>query len=127
MTKLNEIYKCSICGNVVQVIEAHAGTRVCCGEDMKLMEEKTAAQEGKEKHVPVVTVKGKNVTVKVGSVPHPMEQAHFIEFIQLLKNGKVVAEKQLSPGEKPEAVFCLDDTSGIKARELCNVHGLWTN
>ncbi|MBW3012316.1 desulfoferrodoxin [Candidatus Woesearchaeota archaeon] len=127
MTNVNEVYKCEICGNVVSVEIAGAGTLVCCGKPMELLHEKTVEQEGKEKHVPVVEAAEGKVTVKVGSVPHPMEEAHFIQFVQLMQNGKVVAEKQFMPGDKPEAVFCLDSTEGVYARELCNLHGLWKN
>ena len=125
MTNVNEIYKCEICGNVVSVEIAGAGTLVCCGKPMVLLEVKTQ-DEGNEKHVPVVEAAEGKVKVKVGSVPHPMEEKHFIQFIQLLKDGKVVAEKQLKPGDAPEAEFCVD-AEGVVARELCNVHGLWTN
>ncbi|MBW2981552.1 desulfoferrodoxin [Candidatus Woesearchaeota archaeon] len=127
MAEQNGIYKCEICGNVVSVIEANKGELVCCGQPMKLLEEKTAKQEGKEKHVPVVEIYEDKVAVKIGSVPHPMEENHFIELIQILKDEKVIAEKRLFPGDEPKAEFCLKDAEGIKARELCNVHGLWIN
>jgi superoxide reductase len=125
MTELNQIYKCEVCGNIVSVIAKGAGTLVCCGKDMVLLEEKTAAEEGKEKHVPVVEINGNNVTVKVGSVPHPMEENHYIALIQLVRDGQVIGGRRMYPGEKPEATFCLENTQGITARELCNVHGLW--
>ena len=125
MVKQDGIYKCSICGNVVSVIEAHNPAIVCCGQDMDLLEVKTSEQEGKEKHVPVIEIEGNKVTVKVGSVPHPMEDGHYIEFIQILKDGNVIAGKRLTSGEKPETTFCLQDAEGISARELCNIHGLW--
>ena len=125
MAKQNGIYKCEICGNVVSVIEAHEGELVCCGQPMKLLEEKTAEQEGKEKHVPIIEIDGNKVTVKVGSVPHPMEEKHHIELIQLIKDRNIVIGKRLKPGDKPEAEFCLEDTKNLKARELCNIHGLW--
>ena len=125
MAELNKLYKCNICGNIVSVIVGGKGALVCCGQEMELLQEKTSGQEGKEKHVPVVEISGNNVTVKVGSVTHPMEESHFIALIQLVKDGKIIAGKRLYPGEKPEASFCLDNTEGIKARELCNVHGLW--
>ena len=125
MAKQNGIYKCEICGNIVSVLEAHKGELVCCGQPMKLLEEKTKEQEGKEKHVPIIEIDGNKVTVKVGSVPHPMEKEHYIELIQLIKDGNIVIGKRLKPGDKPEAEFCLEDTKNLKARELCNVHGLW--
>ena len=127
MTEVDQIYKCDVCGNVVSVIEAGNGDLVCCGQNMKLFEVKTAEQEGKEKHVPVIEIEGNNATVRVGSVPHPMEEKHWIELIEIVKKGKVIASARLSAGDKPEATFCLDDTEGITARELCNVHGLWTS
>lgn len=127
MTEINQVYKCSICGNVVTVLDNGAGELVCCGKPMDLLEERTASQEGKEKHVPVIEVNGDKVKVKVGSMPHPMEEKHFIAIIQVLKDGKVVASKQLGPGYSPEAEFCLKYTEGLKAREYCNLHGLWTN
>ena len=127
MAKVNEIYKCNICGNIISIIVAGVGHPVCCGQEMELLAEKTAVSEGKEKHVPVVEIKGNNVTVKVGSIPHPMEDKHYIALVQLMQNGKIVAGKRLYPGDKPEVSFCLDNAKGIKARELCNIHGLWRN
>lgn len=127
MTKENEIYKCSICGNIVSVIYAGGGVLVCCGKNMELLKEKNAAEEGKEKHVPIMDISDNIVTVKVGSVPHPMEEKHFIALVQLVRNGKVIAGKRLYPGDKPEVEFCIDNPKGIKAREVCNVHGLWIN
>ena len=125
MAKQDGIYKCGICGNVVSVIEAHDGELVCCGKPMKLLEEKTRKKEGNEKHIPILEIEGDTVKVKVGSIPHPMEPEHYIEFVQIIREGKVIAEKRLYPGQKPEAVFCLEDAYGLKAREFCSVHGLW--
>jgi len=126
MTKINEIYKCKVCGNVVEVIEIGGGILVCCGENMQLFEEQTIEKEGKEKHVPVMEINENKVKVKVGSTEHPMESGHYIELIEILKDNKIIASKRLLPGEKPEADFCcLETTEGITARELCNVHGLW--
>ena len=126
MAKQDGTYKCSICGNIVSVIEAHEGELVCCGQPMNLLEEKTSAQEGKEKHVPVIEQTEAGIKIKVGSIPHPMEAEHYIELIQLIDDNGIVMEKRLKPGDKPEAEFCcLAKTEGLKARELCNVHGLW--
>lgn len=127
MAKLNGIYKCEICGNTVTVINEGAAPLVCCGQNMTLLEEKTKEQEGNEKHVPIVEIEGNNVKVKVGSIPHPMEEKHYIGLIQLMKDENVVAGKRLNAGDKPEASFCLDNTEGITARIWCNIHGLWIN
>lgn len=127
MTKENEIYRCNHCGNIISVVYVGGGTLVCCGDEMELLTEKTAAAEGKEKHVPVVTISGKKVNVKIGSIEHPMADDHYIVLIQVIKNGKVIAGKRLYPGQKPEATFELEDTNGIYVRELCNKHGLWRN
>ena len=124
MAEKDGIYKCNVCGNVVSVIEAHQGELVCCGQPMELLKAKTK-DEGQEKHVPVVEKTEAGVKVKVGEVPHPMEEEHYIALIQLIKDGKVIEGRKLYPGDKPEASFCLENTSGITARELCNVHGLW--
>jgi superoxide reductase len=129
MAEQNGIYKCSVCGNVVSVLEAHAGELVCCGKEMELLKEKTAEEEGKEKHVPIIEKTEGGVKVKVGSVPHPMEEKHFISLIQLIDTkGNVVIGKRLKPGDKPEAEFCcLASADGLRARIYCNIHGLWTN
>ena len=127
MTDSGELYKCEICGIVASVVESGGGTLVCCGNDMVKFEPKGLDQEGKEKHVPVLKSEGNQVTVNVGSIEHPMEEKHYIELIQLVKNDKVIAEKRLSPGEKPEAVFIVDDSTGLSARELCTLHGLWNS
>jgi superoxide reductase len=123
MVQVNQIYRCEHCGNVVSVIEA-AGPEVhCCGEAMKLLEEKTATVEGKEKHVPVIEREG---DVKVGSFPHPMDEDHYIELVQLVSQDGIVMGKRFKPGDKPEIRFhCSEEIKGLKARALCNKHGLW--
>lgn len=125
MAEKNGIYKCEICGNVVFVIEHYDGELVCCGKPMKLLEEKTE-DEGREKHVPVVEVSEGKFKVKVGSNPHPMEEDHYIELIQLIKDGEVLVSKSLKPGDEPVANFCIKGED-LKVRALCNIHGLWTS
>ncbi|MBI5159291.1 desulfoferrodoxin [Candidatus Micrarchaeota archaeon] len=122
MVLLNEVYKCSVCGNIVEVVHASAGQLVCCGKPMNLLVEKTL-DAGNEKHVPVVEKTASGVKVKVGSVAHPMEEKHFIEFVEVVADGRVY-RKYLKPGEKPEAEFEVKANS-IVAREYCNLHGLW--
>lgn len=125
MAEKNRIYRCGICGNIVSVIEAHEGELVCCGKPMALLEEKAPEQEGKEKHVPVIELKDGRAKVTVGSIPHPMEEKHFIEYIEILSDGKPIAAARLYPGQKPEAEFCVGKAEGLSARELCNIHGMW--
>lgn len=122
MAKQLGIYKCEICGNIVEVLHAGGGELVCCGQPMTLLQEKTADQ-GKEKHVPVIEKSKSGILVKIGSVPHPMEEKHYIEWIEVLADGKAY-RKFLKPGEKPEAEFEIK-ADKVSARELCNVHGLW--
>ena len=124
MTKVGEIYKCEVCGNIVEVLHAGAGELVCCGKPMKNMVAGTT-DGAAEKHVPVIEKVEGGYKVKVGSVAHPMTEAHYIEWIELICNkcGKV-QRKYLKPGEAPEAVFASDSDS-ITAREYCNLHGLW--
>lgn len=122
MTSLREIYKCNVCGNIVEVLHAGAGQLVCCGQPMVLLKEKTE-DEGQEKHVPVIEKTDKGIKVKVGSVPHPMEENHLIEWIEIIADGDVY-RKFLKPGEVPEAEFCIQ-AGYVTAREHCNVHGLW--
>lgn len=121
------VYKCDICGNTISFIENKGNPIICCGQPMTKLELKTKENEGKEKHVPVITITGNNVNVKVGSIPHPMEEKHYIQLIQLVQNDRVIFEKRLFPGEKPEADFIMENTQNIKARELCNVHGYWSS
>lgn len=123
MTKIQDIYKCNICGNIVEVLHSGQGDLVCCGEYMKLQEPQGSASEGEEKHVPVIEKTNDGYLVKIGSITHPMEKEHYIEWIEINIDGEL-CKKFLTPGEKPE--FSIK-TSGknIKAREYCNVHGLW--
>lgn len=123
MTELSQIYKCNICGNIVEVLHTGAGELVCCGQPMEVLKEKTD-DKGQEKHVPVIEKTEKGVKVKVGSIPHPMEEKHHIEWIELIANG-VAYRKFLKPGDSAEAEFCVCETGKLEARELCNVHGLW--
>lgn len=122
MAKQLQIYKCNMCGNIVEVLHGGDGELVCCGEPMELLEEKTA-DAAKEKHVPVIEKIDGGYKVKVGSVPHPMEEKHYIEWIELLADGKAYRQF-LKPGVAPEATFQVQAAS-VSAREHCNVHGLW--
>lgn len=123
MPKLLEVYKCEICGNIVEVIHAGGGDLICCGQEMKLMTENTV-DAAKEKHVPVIEVGAGFVKVTVGSVPHPMEEKHYIEWIELIADGKAYRQF-LKPGEVATATFNVT-ASSLTAREYCNLHGLWS-
>ena len=123
MTKVNQVYKCDICGNIVELVHEGADALVCCGQPMKLQEENTV-DAAQEKHVPVVEKTENGVKVKVGSVEHPMEEKHYIEWIEVVVDGKKICRKHLKPGDKPEAVFgCISEESTVRA--YCNLHGLW--
>ena len=116
MTQKGEVYRCEICGNIVEVVHEAGGELVCCGQPMKLMKENTE-EASIEKHIPVI----KGNKVFVGSVEHPMEEKHYIEWIEAT-DGKQVSKVFLKPGQKPEAEFCFKPKS---ARAYCNLHGLW--
>ena len=122
MTNKNEVYKCPLCGNIVEVLHTGAGELVCCGQPMDLMSENTV-DAAKEKHVPVVEKVDTGYKVSVGSVAHPMEEKHWIEWIELVADGKVYRQ-DLAPGQAPEATFCIE-ASEVTARAFCNLHGHW--
>ena len=122
MAERYEIYKCELCGNIVEVLAGGAGELVCCGQPMKKLIENTV-DAAKEKHVPVIEKIDGGYKVKVGSVAHPMEAKHWIQWIELIADGKSYFQF-LEPGQAPEATFKIDAAS-VKAREYCNLHGLW--
>lgn len=122
MTALLEVYKCELCGNIVEVIHEASGSLVCCGKKMTLLKE-GAVDAATEKHVPVIeTIEG-GFKVTVSSVEHPMAKDHYIEWIELIADG-VSYRKFLVPGDTPVATFMLEAV-GVSARELCNLHGIW--
>ncbi len=122
MTEMLQVYKCNICGNIVEVLHTGKGQLVCCGKPMVLLKE-NSTDAAQEKHVPVVEVSGDKVVVKVGSAAHPMEDKHYIEWIELIADGNSYTA-MLKPGQAPEATF---NVAGGKltARAYCNLHGLW--
>jgi superoxide reductase len=122
MTTVNEVYKCDLCGNIVEVLHGDGAPLVCCGQEMKKLTENTV-DAAKEKHVPVIEKVDNGYKVSVGSVEHPMLDKHYIEFIELIADGKVYRQN-LKPGDTPEAFFCID-ANEVSAREYCNLHGLW--
>lgn len=122
MAQQHEVYKCDQCGNIIDVLHGGGGELVCCGEPMKLMAENTV-DAAKEKHVPVVEKTANGYKVTVGSTLHPMEAKHYIEWIEIIADGK--SYKQfLQPGQEPVAEFCIQ-AEQVTAREYCNLHGLW--
>lgn len=123
MAKRLEVYKCSICGNIVEVLHEGGGELVCCGKPMDLMVENTV-DAAKEKHVPVIEKGAGSIKVTVGSVAHPMEDKHYIQWIEIIADGKVYREF-LNPGDAPEATFNID-ADQVTAREYCSLHGLWS-
>jgi superoxide reductase len=122
MAEKLEIYKCEACGNIVEVVHGGKGELVCCGKPMKLLKE-NSVDAAKEKHVPVVEKTAGGFTVKVGSAAHPMEETHYIEWVELIVDGKAYRQF-LKPGEAPEATFGVQ-ADQASAREYCSLHGLW--
>jgi len=122
MTKLLQVYKCEVCGNIVEVLHTGAGTLVCCGQPMRLYEENTV-DASVEKHVPVVTKTAEGIAVTVGSDLHPMVEKHYIEWIDIVAGDKVYRQF-LTPDEEPKAVFPAV-AGDVYARAYCNLHGLW--
>lgn len=123
MTNISEIYKCNVCGNMIDVVHAGAGELVCCGKPMNRLQENTV-EASKEKHVPVAERNGDSLTVKVGSIFHPMEEKHYIEWIEVIADGKTYREF-LKPGQTPQAIFNIGKATSYVVREYCNLHGLW--
>ena len=122
MAEKLQVYKCEACGNIVEVLHGGGGELVCCGEPMKLQVENTV-DAAKEKHVPVIEKVDGGVKVSVGSVAHPMEESHYIEWVEIIADGEAYRQF-LNPGDAPEATFCIQ-AEQITAREYCNLHGLW--
>lgn len=117
-----QVYKCAICGNIVEVLFAGGGELVCCGQPMNLLVENTV-DASREKHVPVIEKTADGVRVKVGSIPHPMGDKHYIQWIEAIGR-EVIYRRFLKPGQAPEASFGLK-AGKVGAREYCNLHGLW--
>ena len=125
--KQKEIYKCNVCGKVIEILNPAAPETICCGEPMVFMEEQWK-EWSTEKHTPKITIDGNKVTVDVGismGTPHPMTEEHYIMWIELICKDNCYKRQILSPGMEPKAVFIVSDTTGLKAREYCNLHGLW--
>lgn len=122
MTKKMQVYRCNSCGNIVESLKGGAGQLVCCGDPMELMDENTV-DAAKEKHVPVLEKKADGIEVRIGSVSHPMEEKHYIQWIELIADNKVYRQ-DLKPGDEPKAFFKLD-AKHYTAREYCNIHGHW--
>lgn len=123
MTKLNENYRCNVCGNITEVLHPSMGELVCCGQPMQLLVEWTT-DAATEKHVPVIEKVDEWILVKVGEIDHPMEEAHYIEWIEVIDGDKVYRQ-QLHPNQEPKALFPVEFNDGLIAREYCNLHGLW--
>ena len=120
-----EIQKCNICGNIIEVLHVGGGPLVCCGEPMELLVEKGIESEGKEKHMPITERTENGIKVKIGSIPHPMEEKHYIEWIEIWPEGEEKScRKYLKPGDAPEAEF-RTQAEKVTARAYCNIHGLW--
>jgi superoxide reductase len=123
MAKRLDIYKCDSCGHIIEVLHDGAGELVCCGKPMRAVKENTV-DASREKHVPVVEKTAAGVKVTVGSVPHPMEEKHYIEWIELVADGRVLRQ-DLKPGGAPTALFEGVQAAQLAVREYCNLHGLW--
>ncbi len=122
MTEILQIYKCEVCGNIVEMLHPGQGKMVCCGQDMILYKENTK-DASVEKHIPVISKTAQGFDVKVGSIAHPMEESHYIEWIEIISGDKAYRQF-LKPGQAPQADFYIDGTDAA-AREYCSLHGLW--
>lgn len=120
---INEVYKCNVCGNIIEIVHVGGGELVCCGKPMELLTE-NSQDAATEKHVPVIEKIESGIRVTIGEIPHPMEESHYIEWIEVIYQGRSY-KKFLKPGDSPSAEFCLDYSEDLIAREYCNLHGLW--
>ncbi|MCD7878743.1 MAG: desulfoferrodoxin FeS4 iron-binding domain-containing protein [Candidatus Gastranaerophilales bacterium] len=130
MSELMQLYKCNVCGNIIEIINPGAGQLVCCSVPMELLPEKYEDEEMiQEKHVPIIIMQGQDKLIRIGSIIHPMLKEHYIMFIEAISPDKrYLKRKYLTPGEEPNMELknnCSYDS--FTARELCNIHGLWTN
>lgn len=121
--KKGQIYRCNICGNMFELIHIGGGPPSCCGNELELLSDEPK-DVGPEKHIPIIEKTASGVKVKVGKVPHPMEEKHYIEWIEIITDN-ATQRKFLKPGDSPEAEFLVDDTNNIQAKEYCIIHGLW--
>ena len=127
MTEKMEIYKCETCGNIIEILNAGYGTLVCCSQPMQKLKEHKNDKTAQEKHVPILTSTDKEKIIRVGTIPHPMEESHYIMFIEAISHDKVwLKRKYLKAGDDPSLKFSSDGDKMI-TRELCNIHGLWSN
>lgn len=122
--KINNIYKCNICGNIVEMVHTGDGALVCCGQDMALLDSNTV-ETATEKHIPAMEMVGEKIVVKIGSVEHPMLVEHYIEWVEVITNAGL-CRKTFAPGEKPFAEFTLKEEA-TEVRAYCNIHGLWSS
>lgn len=129
MAEKMDLYKCNVCGQIIEVIHSGAGQLVCCSLPMEQLSEHSNDDEFQEKHVPVITIEGENKTIRVGSIPHPMEKEHYIMFIEAISpDKKYLKRKYLNPSDEPQmSLKTCCHYEGFNARELCNIHGLWTS
>ena len=128
MTERMAIYKCNVCGNIVEIINPGAGCLVCCGVPMEKMSEKSNDEVAQEKHLPVISYEGDYKTIRVGSIPHPMEEKHYIMFIEAISNdGRYLTRKYLTPNDEPIMDVKINSNEDFNAREYCNIHGLWVS
>lgn len=129
MSEQLDLYKCNVCGNIIEIINPGYGQLVCCSVPMEHLHEQTGDDEFQEKHVPIITLEGENKTIRVGSIPHPMEKEHYIIFIEAISpDKKYLKRKYLKPNEEPKLdlkASCHYDE--LFARELCNIHGIWVS
>ncbi len=124
MTRYGDCYHCKVCGHVVGILKPGNPSLVCCGQDMILLEAKEA-DEGKEKHVPVIIPEGNNTMIKLGSIPHPMTNEHYFCFIEIVKKDGQSIYARLKPGEEPSAIFNINVMDIDAVYAYCNIHGLW--
>ncbi len=128
MTEQLQVYKCNVCGNIIEVIHPGEGELICCSVPMEHLPEQTQEENLQEKHVPIIKIEGGHKTIRVGSIPHPMEKEHYIVFIEAISpDKKYLKRKYLVPGDEPAMELKHCNCNEFKARELCNIHGLWTS
>jgi len=124
MSEINEIYKCNVCGNMAEMVHSGFSVMVCCNNPMELLEA-IQKDEGGQKHIPIINIEDNKVIVDVGEIPHPMEEEHWINFIELCV-GDQIFRQQLKPGDKPSATFdVISKGEEVSSRIYCNLHGLW--